>query len=69
MQLVTDNRPENMDNIMKHVLASLIVEHITTSPYHHLNNAKWRGSIKPSAKLARDNTDNWEMYTTQALSG
>lgn len=72
MQLVTDNGPENVNNIMKNILASLNVERITTSPHHPQSNDEVKSFHKPLgdiwATLARDNTENWEMYLTQALA-
>lgn len=68
VQLVTDNRPENVNRIMAEVLASLNTMHITTSPYHLKGKVErfHRTQAEVLAKLARENTENWELYLTQA---
>lgn len=72
VQLVTDNGTENVNNIMREVLSSLNIEHIKTSPYQPQGNAKverfHRTLGDVLAKLARENTENWDLYLTQALA-
>lgn len=46
VQLVTDNRSDNVNNI-KDDLISLNVVHITTSPYHPKVTLRWRDPTKP----------------------
>lgn len=55
VQLVTNNELENVNNIMKEVLTSLNVEHITTSPYHPQGNAK----VERFHKILGDVLPNW----------
>ena len=61
-QFLTNNRPENVDQIMEETLRGLNTIHITTSSYHPQSNAKverfHRTLADVQAKLAGDNKDN-----------
>ena len=40
LELVSDNEPENVNEIMRQIVESLNIKHIVTSPYHPQSNAK-----------------------------
>ena len=72
LEIVTDNGAENVNEIMREIMASLNIKHITTSPYHPQSNTKverfhrFLGDIL--SKLTESDRHNWDLYLTQALA-
>ena len=71
LELVSDNEPENVNEIMQQTVESLNIKHIVTSPYHPQSNAKverfHRFLGDTLAKLTDGEKGNWNLFLTQAL--
>ena len=71
LELVSDNGPENVNEIMRQTVESFNIKHIVTSSYHPQTNAKvewfhrFLGDTK--AKLTDGEKGNWDLFLTQAL--
>lgn len=72
LQLLTDNGPENINNIMKQTLEDLNVHHVTTSFYHPQSNGKverlHRTMHDILAKKVGSNEQSWDLYINQMLA-
>ena len=71
LELVSDNGPENDNEIMQQTVESLNIKHIVTSPYHPQSNAKverFHSFLGDTlAKLTDGEKGNWDLFLTQAL--
>ena len=69
LELVSDNRPENVNEIMRQTVKSLNIKHIVTSPYHPQSKAKverfHRFLGDTIAKLNDGEKRNWDLFLTQ----
>ena len=72
LQLLTDNRLENVNKIMKKTLKDLNVDHMTTSFYHPQSNGKvekfHRTMNDVLAKKIGNNEQSWDIYINQMLA-
>ena len=68
---MSDNGPENVNEVMRQTMESLNIKHIVTSPYHPQANAKverfHRFLEDKLAKLTESEKENWDLFLTQAL--
>ena len=71
LELVSDNGPENVNEVMRQTMESLNIKHIVTSPYPPQTNAKverfhcFLGDTL--AKLTESDKENWDLFLTRAL--
>ena len=71
LELVSDNGPKNVNEVMRQTMESLNIKHIVTSPYHPLANVKverfhcFLGDTL--AKLTESEKENCDLFLTQAL--
>ena len=72
LQMVTDNGPENVNNVLKWTLLELNIYHVTTSFYYPQSNGKverlHRTMNDILAKKIRDNPYSWDLYINQILT-
>ena len=72
LQLVTDNGPENVNQVMKKTLENLNTHHVTTSCYHPQSNGKverlHRTIHDILAKKVGDDRRSWDLYLNQTLA-
>ena len=71
LQIVSDNGSENVNKVMKHMLKSNNISHITTSFYHPQGNSKverfHRTLHDIMSKKVNDNLETWDIYLNQVL--
>ena len=71
LQIVSDNGPEHVNNVMKQTLDSLNVHHVTTSFYHPQSNGKvervHRTMHDILAKKIGSNEMSWDLHINQML--
>ena len=65
LELVTDHRAENLNEIIRETMMSLNIKHITMSPYYLQSNCKverfhrFLGDIL--SRLTEEDTQNWDL--------
>ena len=72
LQIVIDNKTENVNNVIRETLESLNIHHVLTSVYHPQSNAKFERFHRTlhdvlSKKLA-GNQQYWDVYLNEALA-
>ena len=71
LSLVTDNGTENINKVMKDILKTLKIHHITTSTYHPQSNSKverfHRTLHDVLAKRINENYNTWDTHLNQTL--
>ena len=72
LQLLTDNRPENVNKIMKKTLKDRNVDRVTTSFHHPQSNGKverfHRTMQDVLAKKIGNNEQSWDIHINQMLA-
>ena len=72
LQLVSDNRTENVNRFVRETLERFKIEHVTTCVYHPQSNAKverfHRTVHDILAKNIADNPQTWDLNLNQALA-
>ena len=71
LQIVSDNGSENVNKVMKHILKSNNISHVTTSFYHPQGNSKverfHRTLHDIMSKKVNDNLETWDIYLNEVL--
>lgn len=72
LQIVTDNGTENVNRVMKEVMAVLNIDHVLTSVYHPQSNAKverfHRTLHDILSKKINESQETWDICLNQALA-